>query len=348
VAVIEKRTAAGGATSYRVKVRKGGHNLSKTFPKLKDAKRWAGDTEAAIAAGTFKPATAAAPTLEEAVTRYERDVLPSLAPEERKKRPGQLQLWRDRLGSRRLDDITAAEIAACRDKWLSEGLAPATVNRRLAALAAVYTAAVKRWHVLPASAHAVREVGRAAEHNERVRWLTDDERTRLLRAAAASPNPYIHLAVVLSLATGWRQSEIMGLSWDRVDLDRGWLTLEHSKNKDRRGVGVAGYALELLREFAAVRRGDTDLLFPSKTNPQQPMLLRKPWLAVLAEADITDFRWHDMRHDVASRLAMAGASLPEIGAVLGHRTPAMTKRYSHLSDRHITDVLAQVNKELGQ
>lgn len=105
-------------------------------------------------------------------------------------------------GPRLLTEITPADIAAARDRWVTEGLAPATVNRRLAALAAIYTAAVKRWHLLPMSAHVVREVGRLAEDNERVRYLTADERDRLVKATAESDNPYLHTAVVLSLATG--------------------------------------------------------------------------------------------------------------------------------------------------
>lgn len=144
----------------------------------------------------------------------------------------------------------------------------------------------------------------------------------------------------------------MGLTWDRVDVERGWLTLSTSKNKDRRGVGLDSYALDLLRRFAEVRRADTDLLFPSRVRPKEgqpvkPMLLRKPWEAALAAAGISDFRWHDMRHDLPSRLAVAGASLHEIGQVLGHKTPRMSARYAHVSDGHISDILGKVNAGLG-
>jgi site-specific recombinase XerD len=88
---------------------------------------------------------------------------------------------------------------------------------------------------------------------------------------------------------------------------------------------------------ARIRRIDTDLIFPGK-NPQQPIDLRKPWETALQRAGIADFHWHDLRHTAASYLAMSGASLAEIAEILGHKTLAMVKRYSHLSHDHIEAV----------
>ena len=95
-------------------------------------------------------------------------------------------------------------------------------------------------------------------------------------------------------------------------------------------------ALQLLK---ARREADgavklTGLVFPSRVSERQPILLRLAWLAALKRAGIGDFRWHDLRHSAASFLAMNGASLPEIGAVLGHRSSQTTKRYSHLAQAH--------------
>jgi integrase len=339
---------------WQAKIRRKGVTLSKIFRLKAEAQKWATATEAAIDAGTYNAAPdAPALSFGELVNRYERDILPTLAPSEQRKRPGQLALWRERFAGRAAASITPADIAVARDEWAAAGLSPATINRRMAALAAVYTAAAKQWHLIPLSVHPVRAVARQPEHNERVRYLTADERAALLKATAASPNPYLHVAVVLSLATGWRQSEVMGLRWSRVDLQRGWLTLETSKNKDRRGIGIQGYVLELLRQLEKVRRADTELLFPARApravnagKPLPPMNLRKPWEAALAAAGIRDFRWHDMRHDLASRLAVAGASLHEIGKVLGHKTQRMSARYAHLSDEHLTDILGIVNAGL--
>ena len=79
-------------------------------------------------------------------------------------------------------------------------------------------------------------------------------------------------------------------------------------------------------------------MFPSALQPQQPVDLRKPWERALARADISDFRWHDLRHTSASYMAMAGCSLVEIAEILGHRTLQMVRRYSHFNRDHLSNV----------
>jgi len=109
---------------------------------------------------------------------------------------------------------------------------------------------------------------------------------------------------------------------------------------------IAGHGLELLREYAKVRRLDTDLLFPGTIHAHKPIDLRKPFENALIEAEINDFHWHDLRHCTASYLAMNGASLAEIAEVLGHKTLAMVKRYAHLSDGHVSNVVARMNAKI--
>jgi len=74
--------------------------------------------------------------------------------------------------------------------------------------------------------------------------------------------------------------------------------------------------------------------------------IRAHWLAVIKEAKITDFRFHDLRHSAASYLAMNGATLIEISAILGHKTLQMVKRYSHLTEQHTAKVVEKMNKQI--
>jgi integrase len=176
----------------------------------------------------------------------------------------------------------------------------------------------------------------------------------LLKACQASSNPYLYPVVVLALSTGMRQGEIMGLKWEDVDLHQGRVTLHETKNGERRVVPLVGKALELLKEYAKVRRIGTPLLFPGKVKTQRPgevatyrpIDLRAPWLAALKKAGIDDFRFHDLRHSTASYLAMNGASLAEIAEVLGHKTLQMVKRYAHLSEAHTAGVVARMNERI--
>ena len=74
--------------------------------------------------------------------------------------------------------------------------------------------------------------------------------------------------------------------------------------------------------------------------------MRTPFEKALKEAGIEDFRWHDLRHCTASYLAMNGATLPEIAAVLGHKQLDMVRRYAHLSPQHTAGVVARMNEQI--
>jgi integrase len=143
-----------------------------------------------------------------------------------------------------------------------------------------------------------------------------------------------------------RQAEQMNLVWSDINLKDGFLILHETKNGERRRVTLAGVVLELLREHAKIRRLDTNLLFPSEKCPQQPIDLRKSFANAMETAQISDFKWHDLRHCTASYLAMNGASLAEIAEVLGHKTLSMVKRYAHLSEGHVSNVVTSMNMKI--
>jgi integrase len=362
MAAIQERQGRDGKPVYRVQIRMKGHPAqSATFTRKTDAKRWAAQTEAAMAEGRhFATCEAKRHTLAELLDRYAREVLPNKKAKTQEPQRGQLAWWRARIGERLLSDVTPALIAECRDALLSEALPPrtrdpskagpartrgnATVNRYLAILSHAFTVAVKEWGWV--ESNPLLKVTKPREPGGRVRYLDDDERERLLSVCRESSNPDLYPAVVLALSTGARQAEVMGLTWKRIDLARGTALLDETKNSERRVLPLAGPALALLRERAKVRRIDTDLVFPSKVNPRKPIDLRAPWETALKRASIEDFRWHDLRHSAASYLAMNGASLNEIAAVLGHKTLAMVKRYAHLSESHTAGVVARMNARI--
>lgn len=351
MASIEKRTTQNGKTSYRVKVRLKGYPVqTETFNRLTDAKKWAQQTEAAIREGRhFKTAEAKKHTLAEMVERYIKDVLPT-KPKEADRQKNQLEWWKNQIGAYVLADITPAIIVECRDKLSTEMgqrgkvRSPATVVRYMAALSHAFTIAVTEWQWLEDSP--MRKVKKPKEPRGRVRFLNDDERDRLLQACKESSNEWLYPCVILALSTGMRQGELMGLTWPDVNIKEGFIILHETKNGERRRVPLTGHALELMREHAKVRRLDTDLLWPGKVYPNKPIDLRKPFETALKRAEINDFRWHDLRHCTASYLAMNGASLAEIAEVLGHKTLQMVKRYSHLSDGHVSSVVESMNTKI--
>jgi integrase len=178
-----------------------------------------------------------------------------------------------------------------------------------------------------------------------VRFLDNEERKKLLEACRESKSKDLYCAVVIALSTGCRKTELMSLRWPQVDLQRGQIILEETKNDERRSVPLVGHALDLIKERAKVRRLDSDFVFPGK-KPGKSRDLRRPWQEALKATGVKNFRWHDLRHSCASYLAMNGATESEIAEVLGHKTLQMVKRYAHLSEPHTSKVVASMNEKI--
>lgn len=349
MATITERRTENGKRHYQVKVRlKGYPPQAATFRRKKEAERWAQATEAALRERRyFKAAESERRTVGELIDRYMREILP--AKRSARSQRAQLLWWRRELGHLTLADLTPATIADCRDR-LARGetpsgkkASPASQVRYLAALSHTFTVAVREWGWL--DDNPVRKVRRPTEPRGRVRFLLEKERTALLGACKRSRNPLLYPLVVLALATGARLGELLSLRWSDVDLSRGVARLARTKNGEPRTLPLIGHALAVLQTRAAERENDTSFLFPSE-HGRTPATLQRPWKQALAEAGIGNFRFHDLRHTAASYLAMTGATPTDIAAVLGHKTLSMVKRYAHLSDQHVSQVVARMNESI--
>jgi integrase len=351
MAYIEERTDSKGKTRYRVQVRlKGFPTQSDTFDRKTDAKKWAQQTEAAIHEGRhFKTVESKRHTVGEMIDRYISRVLPLKDSYQQSIQKTQLEWWKKKIGSYTLADATSSLITEFRyelldgETHMSSKRAPATVNRYLAALSHCFTICVNEWEWLDDSP--MRKVGKCKEPRGRIRFLSNDERERLLDACKESPNHLLYPIVVIALSTGARQGEILSLKWEQVDLRRKTIILYKTKNNEVRTLSLVEHALNEVRKLNKVRNIDTDLLFPGRKR-NQPIDIRAAWGKALEKAEVSDFRFHDLRHSAASYLAMSGATLTEIADILGHKTLQMVKRYSHLTEQHTSKVVSKMNKQI--
>jgi integrase len=254
-----------------------------------------------------------------------------------------LEWFKKYLGRRRLSNVTEADITELQTRLKKEGRKPGTVNRYIGSLSRVYSKAAGPWKWLDDSP--MRRVDKLKEPRGRVRYLSDDERERLLDACKADRDPLIYAFVVLALSTGARAGELQRLTWKDVDLKTGRGVLLDTKNGESRAIAIRGHALDQIKFLSKVRRIDLPWIFPSKVT-SGPWEYRYPWDRAVAAAEIDDFRFHDLRHTAASYLAMNGATLPEIASVLGHKTLVMVKRYAHLSDAHISNAVESMNRKI--
>ncbi len=336
-------------TSYKVRIRKpNSPTVTKTFSSKSLAGKWARKTELEIEEGTyFEKQEAEKHKVSDLIHRYISEEIQKLSVSDRLARVAQLKWWKNEVGSKTLNNVSPALIVECRNK-LKTGISPrgklrsgATVNRYLAALSAAFGVAVSEWQWVKENPFG--RVRRERESRGRTRFLSGDERNALLSACKESKSKNLYLITLLALSTGMRQSEILTLKWDHISFERNTITLFKTKNREIRVVPLVGLAKTLLQEHGKIRNLKNPFVFAGRHH-SDANFPRKAWGTALEKAEITDFTFHDCRHSAASELAMNGASLHEIAAVLGHKTLAMVQRYAHLSEQHTISVVERMNK----
>ena len=242
----------------------------------------------------------------------------------RRFRAGRYEIIAAWFEGRKAASITPQEI---RDKLAEHCRTAATHNRFRVAISHVYKLAMEN---RKATENPGRSVRLLAENNERVRWLTDEEEAKLRTAIGGSTFPERDAEVSLALNTGLRQGEQYGLRWLDVDWKLAQITIPQAKSGKREQVPINTGARDALRQLRTLAP-KSDFVCPLGCGSQH----RRWWAAVLKEAKIEDFHWHDLRHTFASRLAMDGVDIFTVNRLMRHKTMQMTMRYSHLSRAHL-------------
>ena len=360
MASIRERKDSSGKKTHQAQVRINGYPAqTKTFSSKTDARRWAHQTEVDIRSGMFiRQTQATAHTVADLLDEYQKTAaLTKKAGRDTDK--AALTFWRKQLGTYTLSVVTPKLIEDVRD-FLShksptrpKPLAPATVLRYMMRLSHAFSMAVNwQW----CERNPVEAAVKPKVNNRRIRYLRDDERERLLAACQVSTNHDLHLLVVLAISTGMRRGEITGMTWDAItffdDKSHAKLLLaaQDTKNGTQRSVLIASQAYQIMHQRRAVLSSSlaptrpAGLIFPSAVHPLRAVDFRSPWETALKKANITDFKFHDLRHTAASYMAMNGATTLEIKEALGHKSTAMAERYSHLSQSHVDDVVLKMNE----
>lgn len=271
------------------------------------------------------------------------------------------------LGHRQLGDISPWLIEKWRKRRKENGKMIATINRDLTCLKSSLNKAVE-WDKLEENPIAKVKPDKV-DSKPKVRFLTDDEETRLraalvnrdekLKEGRESGNAWRdernydqlpalsgqfagHFSpmILLSLNTGMRRGEVFSLKWPDIDFKKQFLTVVGgvAKSGRTRHIPLNDEALYTLKEWRKQTEGN-DYVFAGK-NGGRLNNVNKAWGKLLKDAKITNFRWHDMRHHFASKLVMAGVSVYVVKELLGHSSIETTERYSHLAPGHMAEAVA--------
>jgi len=316
------RKLPSGKWNVRV-IRKGYSVQTKSFVTRTDADRWARTVESEMDRGIFVCRTEAeGTTLAQALERYRREVVPTKKGKiQEEKRISQWLL--DPLSKRSLASLKGSDFAKWRDARLKT-VSPATCVRDMALLSHVFTVARTDWGI--AISNPIQAIRKPRVNNARTRRFEGDEEQRLLAACRASLCPYLFRFVTLALETAMRKSEIVSLFWSEIDLTQSVIEKSSSKNGEGRMIPLTEKAKAVL--------GDRGI---GKLFPHFP---RKAWENAVAKANLSDFHFHDLRHEAVSRLFERNMNPIEVASVSGHKTMQMLKRYSHLRP---ADLLKKMN-----
>ena len=270
-----------------------------------------------------------------------------------------------------LDVITAPQIERWRAKRVDAGLAVASINRDLATLKAALTLAVAWGHIKENPLAKVKLA--RLDSTGVVRYLSNVEGPRLEaaldrrdesarserdranewrrgRGYAELPDlrsikfvDHLRPMIIISRNTGLRRGELFNLSWSDVDMTRKNLTVRAAlaKSGNTRHIPMNEHVVGCLKAWKKQASSADGLVFPSQSGKAFDNV-QKAWSTLLKSAEIENFRFHDMRHDFASRLVMAGVGLNDVRELLGHADLKMTLRYAHLSQEHKASAVAKL------
>ena len=261
---------------------------------------------------------------------------------------------------RPLDKIACLDVERWRAVQVERGLSNQTINRDLASMKASFNRAVD-WGLLTTnplakikksrvddcmkvrflseaeerrlrSAIEAREERRRVERDSANRWRAERGYVRLPSLRDFVFTDHVKPLILLSINTGCRRGELFDLTWSNVDLDRRILTVTGATAKSRRTrhIPLNREATSVLLNWRAQCEDTSGLVFVNEQGERFDRV-NSSWRRLLKDAEITAFRWHDMRHHFASRLAMGGVDLNTIRELLGHSDYAMTLRYAHLA-----------------
>ncbi|WP_019024096.1 MULTISPECIES: integrase [unclassified Thioalkalivibrio] len=332
MATIEKR-----GKTWRAKIRRRGFPaISRTFDTRSQAQQWARREETRIDRDEWDdPGEARTTTLREALERYLREVTP------RKRGARQetlrIQAWmRHPLADRPLSRIRSADLAEYRDARLEDGVSGQTVRNDLIPISHLFNTARREWG-MTGLRNPVEDVAKPAPSRARDRRLRPGEEEALL---AAAPTTEWRALITLALETAARRSELLRLTWDRIDTKARVAHLTDTKNGEDRRVPLSPRALEALQELRAGPRQIDGRLFDLSLDDHS-----NRWRALRKRAGIEDVRFHDLRHEGTSRLVECGLfNSAEVAAITGHKTMVMLRRYYHADAALLADRMGKAGK----
>ena len=301
---------------------------SRSFIKKTQAIKWALEQEERIERGVFGSIEPSEVTLGELLNRYSQQITPAKRGAETEQRRFN-RLINDSISDYSIEQLTSQTLASFRDRRLLDGQRACEYD--LILIRHCLKVAMSEWGLM-LSVNPVDQIKKPPSPKARERRLNDGEYERLEAASKLTQNAHIWPIVVFAIETGMRRGEILGLTWDNIDLKRRTAFLPLTKNGSSREAPLSTKAVCVLQQ-QRMRTGISP--FPVNSNA-----FRLAWDRLRGRAGLNDLRFHDLRHEAISRFFEMGLTVPEVALISGHKDVKMLFRYTHLKVDSVVSRLA--------
>lgn len=301
---------------------------SRSFIKKIQAIKWALEQEERIERGVFGSIEPSEVTLGELLQRYSEEITPAKRGAETEQRRLN-RLINDSISDYSIEQLTSKTLASFRDRRLLDGQRACEYD--LILIRHCLKVAMSEWGLM-LSVNPVDQIKKPPSPKSRDRRLDDGEYERLEQASEMTKNQHIWPIVVFAIETGMRRGEILGLTWDNIDLKRRTVFLPLTKNGSSREVPLSTKAVCVLQQ-QRTRTGISP--FPVNANA-----FRLAWDRLRGRAGLNDLRFHDLRHEAISRFFEMKLTIPEVALISGHKDVKMLFRYTHLRVDSVVSKLA--------
>jgi integrase len=223
-----------------------------------------------------------------------------------------------------LTEITPKNITEYKVKRRKDGASPRSINYELALMGHAFNLAVKEWELV--RDNPVQRVSKEKVRNQIERWLTIEEERLLLNV---SPK-WLQEIILFAIHTGFRQSEILDLKWSQIDLARRTITISDQKNGDIDTLPIDQTVTDILQNrWKASHHQDDRVFLNTKGKRIGNRNLLRSFYRFLEKAQVSNCRFHDLRHTFASRLVQSGVDLYSVQKLGRWKSVEMIKRYAH-------------------
>ena len=233
-------------------------------------------------------------------------------------------------------DITLNKLEAFKGYLLNERhLANATVNRYRAMLSKIFNLGIQNKSI---TANPITDLKKLKVRNLKTRFLTLDEEARLYNTVAKT-HPYLKNIITCALQTGMRKGEILNLKWVNIDMEYRFIELLETKSGKSRRIPISDSLYDVLNSLPIT----SEYVFVNPETNKPYTDLKRSFKTVLKQAGIYNFRFHDLRHTFATRLAECNIDLIVIKELLGHSKIDTTMRYAHAVPKRKIEAITILN-----